>query len=109
MKTKPLLLLFALLSAMTWPAAAQPVWLDGPPNLATNTLTLPSGWSLIANPFFHLRGTTLRDARQPRAPSLNARRPTLKLSGHEEHRSLERIVGRTSQLPAISLQRRNNQ
>src|SRR6266516_618949 len=62
MNAKPLLLLFALISLMTWLAAAQPVWLDGPPNLATNTMTLPPGWSLIANPLFHLRGTTLRDA-----------------------------------------------
>src|SRR6266700_112913 len=62
MKTKPLLFLFALMSAMTWPAAAQPVWLDGPANLVTNTVTLPPGWSLIANPLFHLRGTTFRDA-----------------------------------------------
>src|SRR6266511_117306 len=62
MNAKPLLLLFALVSVITWPAGAQPVWLDGPPNLATNMLTLPPGWSLIANPLFHLRGTTLRDA-----------------------------------------------
>src|SRR5439155_8655155 len=62
MNAKPLLLLIALITLMTWLAAAQPVWLDGPPNLATNTLTLPPGWSLIANPLFHLRGTTLRDA-----------------------------------------------
>ena len=47
MNAKPLLLLFALVSVITWLAAAQPVWLDGPPNLATNTLTLPPGWSLI--------------------------------------------------------------
>ena len=62
MNAKPLLLLFALVSVITWLAAAQPVWLDGPPNLATNTMTLPPGWSLIANPLFHLRGTTFRDA-----------------------------------------------
>ncbi|PYJ80631.1 MAG: hypothetical protein DME22_23780 [Verrucomicrobia bacterium] len=62
MGTNQRLSLFALVSAMTWPAAAQPANLNGPPNLVTNTVTLPPGWSLAANPLFHLRGTTLRDA-----------------------------------------------
>ncbi len=62
METKLFLLLFALVSVRSWPAAAFPVWLDGPPNSGTNTITLAPGWSLIANPLFHLRGTTLRDA-----------------------------------------------
>src|SRR5437879_2090017 len=62
METKQRLSLFALVSAMTWLVAAQPANLNGPAKLVTNTVTLPPGWSLVANPLFHLRGTTLRDA-----------------------------------------------
>jgi hypothetical protein len=43
-------------------APAVPVFLDGPANWITNVVSLPPGWSLIANPYHHNRGTTLRDA-----------------------------------------------
>jgi len=62
MKTKSLFASLVFIITGAGSAAGFPVWLDGPANLATNTMTLPPGWSLIANPLFHLRGTTLRDA-----------------------------------------------
>lgn len=43
-------------------APAVPVFLDGPANWFTNIVTVSPGWSLIANPYHHNRGTVFRDA-----------------------------------------------
>jgi hypothetical protein len=41
---------------------AQPVCLTCPPNRSSYTLTVPTGWSLVANPVFHYRGATVATA-----------------------------------------------
>jgi len=50
---------FALWAAS---APAVPVFPTDPANAITNTITVPPGWSLIANPYQHNRGTTVLDA-----------------------------------------------
>ena len=42
--------------------SAQPVFITDPANRITNAFTVPPGWSLIANPYYHNRGTTVLDA-----------------------------------------------
>ena len=49
MKQKPLILFLAALTAMASSLMAQPVFLGGPANPATNATSFPPGWSLIAN------------------------------------------------------------
>ncbi len=53
-------MLAALLSAAV--TVANPVFENDPVNWYTNVVTVSPGWSLIANPLFHNRGTTWRDA-----------------------------------------------
>jgi hypothetical protein len=43
-------------------AAALPVSVNGPANPVTITIPLPPRWSLIANPLYHNRGSTVADA-----------------------------------------------
>jgi len=62
MRTKRLLFLLALFSVPVLPVAAQPVSPNDPANRETNTIALASGWSLIANPLYHNRGTTQANA-----------------------------------------------
>jgi hypothetical protein len=42
--------------------SAQPVSITDPANWITNTFTIPPGWSLIANPYYHNRGIMVLDA-----------------------------------------------
>ena len=62
MKPKPVIALLAAFSGMVSLLVAQPVFLGGPANPATNTVALPPGWSLIANPLFHSRGEFVSNA-----------------------------------------------
>lgn len=65
MKTRASSLCNAIALVLTlWAASVQavPVFSDDPANAITNTITFPPGWSLIANPFNHNRGTTVLDA-----------------------------------------------
>jgi hypothetical protein len=41
---------------------AVPVFPTDPANSLTNAVTIPPGWSLIANPYYHNRGATVADA-----------------------------------------------
>jgi hypothetical protein len=56
MKPKPLIAFLTAFCGMVLSLVAQPVFLGGPANSATNTVTFAPGWSLIANPLFHNRG-----------------------------------------------------
>lgn len=62
MKLKRLIVLLALFHATVLSLVAQPVFLGGPANPVTNTITFPPGWSLIANPLFHSRGDFVSNA-----------------------------------------------
>ncbi len=62
MKIHSLVLLLSLFGAPVLPLSAQPVWLNGPANPVTNTVTFPPGWALIANPLFHYRGVIVANA-----------------------------------------------
>lgn len=57
MKADRFFLLFTLSGALALPVLAQPVSNYGPANPVTNGVTFSPGWSLVANPLFHYRGT----------------------------------------------------
>ncbi len=60
MKIKLILVSLVLFSAVC--AVAQPFGWNSPANPVTVPITLPPRWSLIANPLYHNRGSTLADA-----------------------------------------------
>jgi hypothetical protein len=60
MKIKLVLVSLALVSAVC--AVGQPVGWNSPANPVTIPITLPPRWSLIANPLYHNRGSTVADA-----------------------------------------------
>jgi hypothetical protein len=58
---KKLAFLFFMVVAVT-PAFGFGVSVSDPANWITNTVAVPPGWSLTANPYHHNRGTTVLDA-----------------------------------------------
>jgi hypothetical protein len=60
MKLKLILVSLAFVSAVC--AVGQPFGWNSPANPVTITITLPPRWSLIANPLYHNRGSTVADA-----------------------------------------------